>query len=88
MRQTVRPRGRHGNLEVIFSRPDKFGHHFTFHKPGPDGKRHECPWCRWEREWQAELEAVRQRVREEIEREKRQVGWSGAYGGRDEANRS
>jgi hypothetical protein len=60
------------SLEAILSTPDRFGRRFTFHKPGPDGKRHECPWCRWECEWQAELEAVRQRVREEIERERRE----------------
>jgi hypothetical protein len=60
------------SLEAALSTPDRFGHYFTFHKPGPDGKRHECHWCRREREWQAELAAIRQRVREEIERERHQ----------------
>jgi len=60
------------NPEATLSRPDSFGHFFTFHKPGPDGKRHECHWCRSKLEWQAELEAIRQKVRQEIERERRQ----------------
>lgn len=60
------------NLEEILSTPDRFGRFFTVHKRRPDGKQHECHWCRSEREWQAELEAIRQRVRQEIERERRQ----------------
>ncbi len=63
----------YAGLQATLSMPDRFGHFFPFHKPGPDGKRHECHWCRWEREWQAELEAIRQRVKNEIEQEKRQA---------------
>ncbi len=59
-------------LEAILSTPDRFGHFFTFHRPGPDWKRHECHWCRSEREWQVQLEAIRQRAREEVERERQQ----------------